>query len=477
MPERAFSVAIPEVTDRDLCAHLLRSDGQEDLCFALYRPSTGALRSTALVVETLRPHDGERHVHGNASFTGDFVHRAIGAARTAGCGLAFLHSHPQAHGWQSLSRDDEIAETRIAGAVLGATSLPLVGLTRSNDAWSARIWPRTAPKTYRRIDAQNVRIVGKRLAISWPFATVRFSEELACTSSVWGMDAQNTLSNMVIGVAGLGSVGSAVAEALARMGVTNVVAVDFDRMERRNFDRQLNSERSDIGVAKVEIARRAYMRHAAEVPVNFRAVPLGCDETAGYSALLDCDVVFACVDRPWPRRMLNELAYTALIPVINGGIRVRKRRDVFVGADWHVHTAGPGRRCLQCWGAFDPSDAALDRDGLLDDPSYVAQLAADHPVRSRDNVFPFALHVAAMEAMQLAAMVAGPVSNLGDQNYHFSTGTIDSTRDIGCHADCSYAGITGFGDASIPPMRQRNGSFEATPASTVVAANAGTTPT
>jgi len=63
-----FSVAIPTPVDADFLRHLLRRDGQEDLCFALWYPSQGASRTTALIGETVLPQDGERRVHGMRRF-------------------------------------------------------------------------------------------------------------------------------------------------------------------------------------------------------------------------------------------------------------------------------------------------------------------------------------------------------------------------------------------------------------------------
>src|SRR6202021_3850786 len=103
------SVAIPELLNTELCSHLIRADGQEDLCFALWNPSTGSLRITALIAAVLIPRNGERLVHGNVSFLPAYFERTIEEALREGCGIAFLHSHPAA-GWQGMSDDDIAAE-------------------------------------------------------------------------------------------------------------------------------------------------------------------------------------------------------------------------------------------------------------------------------------------------------------------------------------------------------------------------------
>ena len=46
-----------------------------------------------------------------------------------------------------------------------------------------------------------------------------------------------------------------------------------------------------------------------------------------------------------------------------------------------------------------------------------------------ENVFPFSTSVEAFEVLQLASLVLGPIQNLGDQNYHFVTGTLDRKQD------------------------------------------------
>src|SRR5438445_2495586 len=116
-PNRTYSTALTEDVHAEAVKHLIRSDRQEDLCFGVWHPSTGRMRTTSIVHRLILPHEGERQVHGNASFASDYFERALGVARTAGGGLAFMHSHPGI-GWQAMSSADVSAEAGHAAASL-----------------------------------------------------------------------------------------------------------------------------------------------------------------------------------------------------------------------------------------------------------------------------------------------------------------------------------------------------------------------
>lgn len=445
---RRVSVAMTTGLAARLADYLSRADGQEDLCFVLWRPSTGAARTTAIVADVIWPADGERLVHGNVSFTSGYFLRAAARAAQTGCGLGLVHSHPGSRGWQDLSRDDRAAEAGHAAQAVALTGLPLLGLTYAtgDTGYSARLWDRRGPRQYAPAWCENVRLVGDRIQVSWngqlrPAPGFRPLQDR--TVSAWGPVIQADLARLHIGIIGAGSVGALVAEALARVGIEWITLLDFDTVEAVNLDRLLHASPRDarLARAKVEVLARALRRSATAEYPRIEALDLSVTEPAGLAAALDCDVLFSCVDRPWPRAVLNMAAYAHLVPVVDGGILVRGRGGgQLAGAEWRAHLAAPGRACLECLGQYDPALVTVERAGLLDDPSYLAGLNEDHPVRRNENVFPFSAATAAGETLQLLSAVIAPggVGDVGAHLYHFATGTLDRHTG-GCLPGCPYS--------------------------------------
>lgn len=444
-----LSVATTTAVAARLTTHLRRPDGQEDVCFVLWRPGTGTTRTTALVYDLVLPAEGEREVHGNASFSDTFFLRAAGLAAEAGAGLGLIHSHPRGQGWQRLSPDDHKAEAGHAGQSIAITGLPLLGLTLagSDDAISARMWERAGTRSYRPHWCDNVRIVGDRISVSWNPATCpppATEPTQVRTVSAWGPKAQADMARLHVGIVGAGSVGNLVGEALARMGIRRYSILDFDVVESLNLDRLLHATRPDaqLGRPKAEVLARGMRGSATARDVRIDVYEVSVVEPDGMARALDCDVIFSCVDRPWPRAVLNLLAYAHLVPVIDGGLRIQTTRsNTMRGAAWRSHLAAPGRACLECLGQYDPADVALERTGLLDDPVYVAGLDEQHTLRRIENVFPFSMATAADEVLELIRAVVAPggVSDVGAQLHHFPTGHVDH-RTEGCHPRCPYSG-------------------------------------
>jgi hypothetical protein len=445
-----FSVAMTASTDTDLRRHLDKGLRQEDLTFATWRPSTGRRRTTAVLSRLLLPHQHERILRGNVAFTADYAQRALGELQP-GEGLALVHCH-LGPGWQDMSEDDVVAERdRLAGAAFGRTGLPVVGLTSGNDGlWSARRWLRVGPRQYERDDATTVRVVGRRLRLTFHPGlrpAPRPGPNQVATVSVWGDANQADLARARVAIVGLGSVGSLVAEALARMGISDLVLIDHDRIEERNLDRTAGARADDavFNRPKVEVAERNAKTVATAASLRVLPVAKSLLAEEGLKAALDADVIFSCVDRPWPRHVLNAMAYNDLITVIDGGIYALVDGDTFVHANWRIHTVGPGRGCLICIKALDRDDVSLDIAGKLDDPDYIKNLPKEkQELLSRRNVFPFSMAVAAHEILHLVGCISGleRVAGVGPQVYHCYPGEMEVRRNSVCEPGCGYEALT-----------------------------------
>lgn len=450
----AFTAATDEHMRRHLLQHYKKGKYQEDLCFALWRPSTGLSRVTAIVQEIILPQKGERMLHGNVGFSPDYLLRAIDTACKQGAGLAFLHSHP-ANGWQGMSPDDVHAEQVAIAYPAGETGYPLVGLTVGMDGyWSARFWVKEQGKKPRRHWCRKVRIVGRdqyRIQYNDSLAPrLDMGKTLERTVHSWGRECQQNIARMKIGVVGLGSVGCVVAEALARIGVSNIVLIDADEVKEHNLDRLLYGTKKNIGDRKIDVAKRALLEHATATSVNVDTHALWVQNKHAYKVALDCDFLFSCVDRHVPREILNHVANAHLIPVVDGGVAVElnSRTDRLNDAHWKAHIITPNHKCLECNGQYDPSMAAVESDGSLDNPSYIKNLP-DGQKRRNQNVFAFALHVAAMEVnMMLRYLISGDWPEAFQQEYCFPDGTMRIVNEV-CRSDCDFHKNALLGDTAI----------------------------
>ena len=308
-----------------------------------------------------------------------------------------------------------------------------------------------------------VRVVGSQLATSYhpdeAHATVTASQ--VATLSVWGEVAQQQLVRTRIGIVGLGSVGSLVAEALSRMGLRRLTYIDFDKLEVRNLDRTVGSTAADAeaGILKVQLAARNAVHSSTATDLDLRPLAESVLSPAGLAAALDCDVLVSCVDRPWPRHLLNVLAYSHLIPVVDGGTTARVKPDgTPQHVAWRIHTVGPGRACLVCLGQLRRSDVALDREGKLDDPDYIEGLSeAEKAAISGRNVFPFSMSVAAHEVLQLVGLATGSsrIGGIGPQTYDGYPGAMKVQATTPCSEGCEYAALTATAADLTPNLEGR----------------------
>ena len=407
-------------TEEALGRHLVRDDGQEDVCLATYRPSTGLTRVSALVRAVVPPEPGDRLIHGNATVTADYILRGADIAREDGCGLVLLHSHPGASQWQSMSGPDRDCEASYANLVRELTGLPLVGMTLAarDGTWSARHWNIGVGRGVNCTHCSNVRVIGDSLRVSWNDTLCPLPEASGSqvrTVNAWGQRHQADLARRRVLVVGAGSVGLDIFVRLAASGLCDLNVMDFDVVKAHNLDRLIGAAARDARLKrpKVHVARREATAAATAAECRVGTSDRSICEADGLQLALDHDLIFSCVDRPWPRAVLNSLAYSDLIPVIDGGIAIDTFNDgAMRNATWRSHVLRPGRPCMTCNRQLDPSLVALDQQGLLDDPAYIGS-AGIHRIPVNQNVAPLSVNVTASVLAQYVSFSVAP-AGLGD---------------------------------------------------------------
>ena len=457
-----YQAVLTEGLDKRLTEFLLSDPQDEEICFAVWFPARGKTRYTAIIREPIWPQDGERERHGTVSALPNYVDRAKELARQHDGGLAMIHTHPAGRGWQNVSTADLYFERDVLSReVFGITGFPFVGITLAGDrTWSARFYLKQAQGKTILSWCNAVRVVGKYFRACFNPTlkpAPKSGQEQLRTCSVWGEQRQADIMRLRVGIIGAGSVGSGVAEVLSRIGVGELYVMDYDFVQSHNLDRLLHATQyhANRSVNKAELVCK-YAEQAATT-ARFKCTPYANTsivEEEGYRLALDCDVLFSCVDRPWPRQVMNHIAYTCLVPVIDGGVSFKLTNNHrLVHGMFRAQTVGPERVCMNCLGVFDPGLVQQDREGSLDDPEYIEQLRKVGREPQRQNIMPFSLGLASLETIQFAELVTGLArrGDLGQQPYDYYTGEILPTFKS-CHHDCEYLRMMAYGDLQKPVL-------------------------
>ncbi len=408
-----YRVILREFLHQQLADHLLSGmkcgGTQEEVCLALWRRAEGFNYHTGILGELFLPQDDDRDLHGNVTLNSEYLNRVLDHAVQLKSGIAVLHSHPSS-GWQNLSNTDDNTERNIITPYIRETGLPLLGLTLSIDStWSARFWSESTPGQITLAHCMEVRRVGTRhTKADWhPDAYPPYTRRLNLIRTIdcWGIEAQEKLARTHVCVVGAGSVGSIVLECLARIGFEEITVIDPDLIEYKNLDRLIYADRHCIGLYKTEVASSHLHRIAtAENPI-IRSVPLSIRTERGYRLAADSDIIISCVDNAEARDVLNHLAYSNCLPLIDGGVLVESNERL-LSAKWQAHLVGPNMQCLRCRGQYTTSDARDERMGIRRQGHYIKD---DVKTKSEpgQNTIAFCSIVAAEQIRMLVRYLVG----------------------------------------------------------------------
>ncbi|MGB7375029.1 MAG: ThiF family adenylyltransferase [Rivularia sp. (in: cyanobacteria)] len=131
---------------------------------------------------------------------------------------------------------------------------------------------------------------------------------------------QSRLKDSKILVAGAGALGNEVLKNLAMLGVGNITVIDFDTVSITNLTRSVLFRESDVGLSKVKVARQRALEINPEIEIQ--AIHGDLDFELGIADVRDRDLIIGCLHSVNARWAINQLAYRAGIPWINGGIGI-----------------------------------------------------------------------------------------------------------------------------------------------------------
>lgn len=162
----------------------------------------------------------------------------------------------------------------------------------------------------------------------------------------FGARGQQILGETTFGIVGLGGIGSLIAEQLAHLGVQRFVLIDPDHVELSNLNRIVGARRSDIGVAKVQVA--ATLIKGIKASASVEQVIGDITRISVAQKLVATDFLFGCTDSHGSRAVLQQIAYQYFIPCIDMGVVIDAHADLVEGMFGRVQMLTPGRACLTC---------------------------------------------------------------------------------------------------------------------------------
>ena len=360
--KRKHTLALPQRIADQLRQHLFPGDGLEASALLLCA-STGMRRNKLLGREILTvPHNACIRKHNTLNWPGEFVEVAIDRATSRGDTIIAVHSHPG--GFFAFSAADNTSDKTLMSALRSGTDrIPGSAIMIPEGPMRARLYP----SDHAPVPIDLILEAGPDLHFWWDEGASSagpLPPPMAFTSEMRAILSR--ISVCVIGVSGTGSI---VAEQLARLGIGEIILIDFDKMEERNLNRILNSSLADLDSYKVEMFAGAIRRYRPDCEI----LPLASSVAAREAILAACeaDILFSCVDTAEGRHIADRLCAYFAMPLFDVGVAIPTEA-----------TLNGGRRIAEVYGRVDyvyPGGSSLmDRsvyDARLLEAEYLSRTA------------------------------------------------------------------------------------------------------
>ena len=282
-----------------------------------------------------------------------------------------VHTHP----WSAaafFSSSDDGDERRFSawlersGAGMGYASLLL-----SAEAWQARVW-RGGQEMPALVKTQTLpEAVPQEFPLDFPRNCPQRPEAAtpemqSRTALALGVDViRRIASDQLVVLAGVGGLGSVMAEQLVRSGFTHVGLVDPDVLELTNLNRFAGGYRDSVGRLKVDVVREHLLRINPEARIE--ALACGAEDPQAQSLMAGADWIAVSTDSHSSRRCVQQTALRYGVPLLSAGVSITVAREggrhriVDQSGEVIVARHGDGF-CLHCLGRINPYKAAAEEN-------------------------------------------------------------------------------------------------------------------
>lgn len=362
--KRAMSLILPEKVINELQRHLFPGDGLEAAALLLCT-QVGSRRKKLLGREVITvPHSHCVRRPDFITWPGEYVEKAIDIAALRNEVVIAVHSHPG--GLFTFSTADDKSDEILMNALQQGTD-QIAGSAIMVQSGAMRA--RTYENSQAAIPIDLVMAVGTEIHTWWNVDTMTIGSEpppMAFTSEM-----RKWLSRMSICIVGVSGTGSIVAEQLARLGVGEIILIDFDKLEEKNLNRILNSSYADLGTYKVEMFANAIRRYHPNCEVV--ALPSSLTARETILAAAEADLLFSCVDTAEGRHIADRVAAYFALPLFDVGVSIPTEP-----------TKTKGRRITEVYGRIDyvyPGGSSLMDRGVYNarllEAEYLARVAPE----------------------------------------------------------------------------------------------------
>ena len=335
---------------------LRQAEPRESGAFFLLREGRGVRGRRLLGIDPIFPPEDawEAQERDQLRPSSRWISAAIGKAITEHAGLLFVHSHPAPNHPIGFSPADWSAIRSLAETIAPILEGPFGAAVVHPEGWAAVV-----AEDDQLVPVEQITSVGRALRVLGP------KEQAACVTETDppGLDdrqrdalgtVHDLLRQLEVAVVGVGGLGSPIAEQLVRMGAGSVTIVDDDVLDTpSNLRRVIGSTaidlRATIALPKVDVVGRHLDLLGFGLPV--RRVHGDVRREPVFRQVLDADIVICATDSHGSRAIINELASTYLLPVVDVGVQAGAKKNADLAAlVAEICILTPVTPCLWCRG-------------------------------------------------------------------------------------------------------------------------------